>query len=372
MLPLTLYAATPRFFVNGKGNTVEGRVIYELAPGESVTSGGIELFLVDPGYKAEFEMGKSVEGNLTNTANNPADWISFPGNKANVVLKNVSSEVVPLKVSVPKGTVPGDYMIDISATMKKSQSLSGSEQDQALKKKDVAEKVGAGAIVNIASSTSVIVRVKGTIELDYRLTDFKYKINEAGVLELNIGCENKSNISVIPILDLIIRDTLRDKEVVKFQKDLQVAQPKSKCGSQVVVSTQNEKGGVDNIVFKRGIYDLKVKMKFIAQDFFVPRENRTVYEVAKVESRIYYLPTTLYLVLVSLLITIVLILALRKYRKVKILKFCKEYIVKNTDTVQSVSAMFGVDPELIVKINRIKSPFILMPGQKLLIPSNKK
>ncbi len=48
------------------------------------------------------------------------------------------------------------------------------------------------------------------------------------------------------------------------------------------------------------------------------------------------------------------------------------YTVKSGDTVTTVAEKHGIDWEFLVKVNRIKSPFLLTKGQKILVPPPKK
>lgn len=45
------------------------------------------------------------------------------------------------------------------------------------------------------------------------------------------------------------------------------------------------------------------------------------------------------------------------------------YVVKPGDTIQSISDMFGIDPNNLVKENNLNNVYFLVPGLKLVIPS---
>lgn len=47
------------------------------------------------------------------------------------------------------------------------------------------------------------------------------------------------------------------------------------------------------------------------------------------------------------------------------------YVVKNKDTVDGIAHRYGVPPKTIIERNKLKSPYILQPGQTLEIPGAK-
>lgn len=44
------------------------------------------------------------------------------------------------------------------------------------------------------------------------------------------------------------------------------------------------------------------------------------------------------------------------------------YVVKPGDTIQSISDMFGIDPNSLVKENNLNNVYFLVPGLQLIIP----
>ncbi len=73
-------------------------------------------------------------------------------------------------------------------------------------------------------------------------------------------------------------------------------------------------------------------------------------------------------VAIIFVVTIFIILHHRKYSG----KGWVGYTVKANDTIASIAAGHGIDWEFLAKVNRIKSPYILEKGGKIVVPPKKK
>lgn len=361
--------SSPRFSIHPEGKQLmEGRLVYQdVEPGSSVDGGVAMIQLIDNNVDASFKMGKFVE--LNSSGEDPSNWLSFLKNEIEFTIEGGKEERIPLRITVPEGTLPGDYVINVSVTMT-GYAEKGSKPRESSGDKEKDSKIGIGAKINMASAMSITVRVKGLIEIDAKLKDFDGSL-DGNTMKFNLNYVNNSNVSIIPIAAIIVEDAITGKEIANYTKDLPILLAKSESKQDVFLEKIGEGGKENRITLPQGIFKTKIDLNYVIQDYFISRKERTIYNAGSAEIELYNLPLKWFFYGIITIFALIIAITYKIYRKKKLLSISKEYTVKNSDTVQSLSVTFNLNPETIVSVNKLKYPFILMPGTKIYIPRKK-
>jgi len=94
-------------------------------------------------------------------------------------------------------------------------------------------------------------------------------------------------------------------------------------------------------------------------------------------SQAVFIPPHPLALLVEILVVLIVIGAIayviwRKRRHVEHMRFSRHHTIKTGEDVESIAADYGVSWKLVARINKLKPPYTLKPGEKILIPGTRK
>jgi len=358
-------AATPRFnFINIE-NQNGGRVFYDdLKVGDKITGtlrlilGGdqnaiFEVHFEDSYYKKLKKQGlddASIEKlSLVGSMN------LFDNNV--IVLGPGESKDIPFELLIPEGVSPGDYNSYFIVSLLNF----GKDRDFYLNSK--IEDFTSGTKISLGIGIEYLFRIAGDFKPNLKLTDLDYFVDDEGHLRLLVSYINEGNIAIIPKSKILITDIFGRRY---FNSDFKfsVIQPHQEATSSMMIS-------LDDFKFNNGIYNVDLDLFYAVYNWSYSSEE-LVYDSGKGRLRIYSIPSYVFIFLFSILFLVLGRIFYKNYTYIRLYKYSKSYLVKDRDTLQSVSNKFKVNPKHVIILNKLKNPYFLNIGDKILIPKKNK
>lgn len=358
-------APTPAFTFFNSGDGAGGRIVYkDVEPGESLT-GILRVSLLDD-VPTVFSISfrDSARRRIEEIAVSKEDlnklsvarWLTFPTGQ-NIVLDGLELFELPYVLNIPVGAAPGDYSGLFMASI-----LDYGEHIDAAKGIDAvpAKEMGMGTNITIGVAIEMLLRVVGDLYPNLEYLDLGYFIEENGQLSLKIKYKNNGNVALSPNAHVLISNIF-GRRYYNSDFRFSVISPGTEGESVVKVS-------LDDFFMGYGIFDVDIDLTY---DVFAASAGDFVYSSGSGRLRIYSIPWFVFVVGVGLLVIILLWIFIRNFIFIRLYKSSKEYTVKDRDTLQSVSNKYKVAPKKIILVNKLKKPFFLEKGRKLLIPNQK-
>jgi len=263
-------------------------------------------------------------------------WLEL--DESNVTLGPIKSEVVPFTITVPPGTAAGEYNGCIAIQENKPPE----EQDGGIR-------LTTRLVIRVA------VTVPGELEKRLEITDFTITPNPTGGYFTTPYLANTGNVSV----DADIRITTRYIFGLKYTEINSTRTIfRGETGSWNFELSNPPLGGWYRT-------HLSVRHEGALGDVVLKGPTLTFFSW----------PTTVGWI-INACITLVLIIGLLSlwlYRRRK--KWVKEdwvnYTVQPGENITLLSEKFDVDWKLLVKVNKLKPPYALTPGETVKVPPNK-
>lgn len=286
-----------------------------------------------------------------------AGWLEFPQGEK-IVLDGFEVNEFPFIINIPEGVAPGDYSgIFMSAIADYGEKVKDPDYLNALKN----DAVGMGTKITIGIGLELLVRVAGELKPDLSFDNLDYFVSDDGRLNVKIKYTNNGNVSVSPQAHLVISD-IWGKRYYNNDYRFSIISPGLDAESVIRVNT-------DDFFLAYGIYNIDVELTYDVYSF--SGTDDLLYSSGTGRLRIYSLPWYLFLIIALFVVSILSWFFFRNYRYLKLYKSSMEYLVKDRDTLQSVSNKFKVDPKKIIIVNKIKKPYFLDGGTTILIPNKK-
>ena len=256
---------------------------------------------------------------------------------------------IPYTVKIPEGVAPGDYQAAMLAKVVTLSKLDGTD-------------VGASMSAAIANKLNISVAGERIHSLSFNeLEHVGYGLGETGVEDesiwlMSLDYNSEGNAVLLPEAHVVVEDYFGKKI---FESDFTLTQIfPGTDGSSEIELTGFEMPYLAGTVTVDLNYKLYSLLDGAGEEVF---EGET--KVVKVSTNGMIIVWAVG-VLILLIVLFVLFKLFAGGKKGK----CKMYVVKQGDTVQSVSAKFSVNSGELVKINKLSPPHVLAPGSKILIP----
>ncbi len=351
----------------------ESKIIHDgVLPGDNV-KGFLKVILIDdiPSlFSVSFRdaargavSGVAVSGGNSVEDLSLSNWIDLP-NGDKFIVDGAGIEDVPYEINVPEGVAPGDYAGLFVATIEdygEDVSLGATAGGQT-----GGENLGAGAKVTIGVGVEFVLRVAGEIVPNVELKDMEYFVDDSQRLNLKVSFENKGNVTIVPALKIQITDIF-GRRVYNGEIDASLVSPGVDTSASFSIPNE-EFNPAPNI------YTVDMEFFYKVFNFTTDEdvESENIYSAGVGSIKLYLLPQVVIWSILLLLILVVLLVLYRIYRFYSLSKSSKSYTVKESDTLQSISNKYKVDPKLIIFVNRLKKPYFLEAGKKILVPKQKK
>jgi len=368
LFTLSSFASSPAFSFLNVERTNGSKLFFDGVDAGEKRTGTLSLSLIHdvPAiFTIQFidNMGRNISS--ANIDERGAEFFSFE----NWIKLNVESPIflngletleIPYEINVPEGALPGDYTgLFIAAVTHYG--------DKAIEIKeslvDGTAESFTGTKINIGLALDFMLRVSGELNpvLEFDSLDF-FVEQVTDRFNLNVSYSNKGNVGVIPKGVLTISNAF-GREVYSGDFRFPVIGPNQSKTSLIKLSTKDFYLGY-------GIYNVEVDLYY---DVF-SREigENLVYVAGKANMRIYSFPWYMFLIFGVLLFGILFLVLKNSVKRFIYLKKSKEYTIKAKDNLQTVSEKYGVKPDLLIFVNKLKAPYFLTAGEKLLIPLKNK
>lgn len=336
---------------------------YAVEPG-GVIKGNVKLKLVDP-RDVSFELSlHSMTGGVVAAGGSGTDldmstWVYYPNGSTIDIdgtqpeLSGLEPVLIPFEITVPDNIAPGDYRAALKA--------------QLISKDDLDVSGGAGARLTTAIGLPLKISIPGERMhklsfdgMEFLRFDLVQDVEKKYDARLNFVYTNHGNTVLKPLLKVQIMNFL-GKTVREEELDLGVVFPGATLNKDVEID------GLDSFLFWLD-FDTELSYQLVALDGEVKGD---VFQAGSGSLRAYLIPWIYFWLFLLLVLILVAIYLYTTFRMSRLTSVSKIYTVQQGDTLQSVCAKFQVNSKDLIYANKLKAPYFLEVGSKLLIPINK-
>ncbi len=270
-------------------------------------------------------------------------WVKFKTKE--VTIAPESNQVVDFTVTVPEGQSPGEHNGCITLR----------------DKGDTGSKSGSGVLLSFRTATRLSVTVPGKIIKALAFKEIKVARLKTGNYTVSPIVHNSGNVSL---------DTSSRVQLVNVFGQR----------SPIKLATFPVMAGATtgwNFEFKRpywgGVYKAQTSINYNADPTAGIGEHVNDTKKIRKDTEYFYMLPALPAALVEIAVPLLAILSLvflahRKRRKRQVRTKWQQYTVKQGDTVASLAEERKTSWKRIAKVNNLKAPFLLQPGQQILLP----
>jgi LysM repeat protein len=265
-------------------------------------------------------------------------WIKFE--EPMITLEPKSEKLVKFTISVSDDATPGSYAGGIS--------IEPVNPAVTLKL--------TGAITTTRVVVPLYVNIKGVKITKFALDSLTHQYNHGHVFSFNM--RNEGNTILKAQGEIEIRNITGETFNLPVS-DITLLKD----------SAQNTTVNWDSMPLW-GIFTATAKLKVTEFDI----ANNTYSLVENVEKSVTFtvIPWTIILWVAGLVILLLAVVIVRKIMAKSYLKKCVSYQVVEGETLMSIAKKAGADWKKVAKINKIKAPYEVTKGQKILVPPKKK
>jgi len=278
-------------------------------------------------------------------------WVKLAANEFE--LPPNTEKLVPFTVTIPKDADVGDHAGGIVM-----QEVEGAERGKALS--------GTGVKIVTRVGVRMYETVPGEVKKDFEITRFEWrtepKITKSFIkdfLDINrktmfiIGLKNKGNVKISPKAKVEVFNMFGQKTADVPEGEIGVIFPRGENKESFLVW--------DKAPFL-GRYKAKLAVNFLEEGVGTGTK----------EVIIWAFPYRIAVILIFLFVVFVLSRLIWQYFREASKEKMPVYKVRGGDTLGSLSSMFFVNWKKLAKVNEIRKPFEVRPGQKLFIPASKR
>jgi LysM repeat protein len=282
---------------------------------------------------------------MSDTKDDVGAWIQLEKNE--VTLEPAKNELIPFTITIPQNASVGEHNGCIAIQEKKGD-----------------EEKGAGAHISTRLGLRVAITIPGELVRDITISDFTVTKREDGSFLLTPAIENSGNVSVDVDVSVQTRHLLGflyhehggQFPVLRgeiFEQNFELKKPFWGGWYRTSLEVTYDKGDAAGVGMGSG-EDLTV-IKGPSQWFFsMPTIWGLIVEI---------------IILIGILWLLLLMYVAKK--KSGWIKRWSVYTVQEGDDIQSISKTFRVPWKLFVKVNKLKPPYILSPGEEVRVPRRK-
>lgn len=320
---------------------------FQLNPGESIES---SLDLINQYNVPTTIKIYTSDGTSTNTGsftvktrtqekNNVGLWITPETNL--ITLNPLETKELHYTINIPENTTPGDYGGGISA--------------EPTNTSDTSESSGTRVIVSTRIVNPIFITVKGEKITDYNWDKFTHQYDNRHIFQMDFI--NKGNTIIK------INGTIEIRDI--FQKSSSI--PINEITLLNNETTQIKKAWQEKPFW--GIFTATAKLTVEELD----PVNQTFSKIEQLNKGTTFtvIPWIFLFILTCLVVLIISAFKIKKNIFNNYKKKCSIYEVRESDTINKIATQLNVQWKLIAKINDLKPPYNIEPGQKILVPSKK-
>lgn len=318
------------------GETVKGSVTIQSAASKPIT---VKIYAVDG---AKTDAGSFAALTIDKEQKTIGKWTTVE--TTNLTLEPKKEQVVNYTVKMPADIPPGVYTGAIAVENAEGQSSSVGQGQ-------------TGAIVKTRVILPLYVEVPGKKIYDIKLKNFTHELrNNNHSFILNV--QNDGNVATTTKISLKIEnwdgttDEIPERSLILYK---------------------GESANFPIFWDKKpylGFYTVKANLSYFEKDIFTGKENTINSEIKELSFSV--IPWFHISIVVFVLLVLIALLLYKYIRLCNAKKKSMTYAVKEGDTITGISQKNGLNWKLVAKLNKIKAPYTLSAGQKLLLPTKKK
>jgi len=264
-------------------------------------------------------------------------------------LKPGQQAEIPFKINLPSTISPGTYSGGIIATeVNNNPTIPCAESTTNGCKPNVT--------VRTRIATRIYINVPGEVISDIQWTDFNIKTTKHNELSFGFKFENKGNVSYEPRTIIEFYD-LFGNPIEKIDRRLGESMPNSTIEPRTNFKPEKSLGFVN----------IKAQV-FFEPKYLNPNELRNSPEAIYRFARTIILPWQISVGLFLALSTLIIWIYYNQLTKQMLIKVSEDYAVEAEDNLESLATSRNVNWKTLAKINDIKAPFTLKPGQIIKLP----
>lgn len=330
------------------GQPYDRKITLQIEPGKSETSSIIIKNVATVPLTLDIYGADATNSNqgtfaLTGKARDQhhiGTWVTFK--EPLQTLEPDEEKTIPFVVSVPADATPGNYGGGIAV---ESAPPSSTQEDQ------------PGVSVNSRIYVQLFVSIPGEKIHSYEWKDFSFlPVTDGYNADFSNSYKNTGNT-------IVIADPVIDIKGFPPVQNSQIDLPK------VTIQPGYD---LDNIIAKwdsipwLGMYTVTASTTFYEYDI-INDQNINPQIITKT-LMINLTPWFLICGILGLIAALIIFCLVRAHIKDKFKKSCKSYLVKEDETITSIAEDRGIAWKKLAKLNRLKPPYSLKPGQKILVP----
>lgn len=256
------------------------------------------------------------------------------------------NKTVKLIIDVPKTATPGDYSGAIVASRAKSPNG------------ETADEPGVGLTFQTRLAVPFFLTIPGERVSKVDVGEVYYKKYSGNTYKLHLDLENKGNTSVKFILNTTINAAFgENKEINPVEIQLF---PKEKVTAEVALGSL---GPLNS-------YDITTNISYRDINIITGEED-PIQSFSK-SLNILIIPWLEIGLALALIVIIISLFVHSKHKLRRTIKSSEKYQAKQGDSITEIAKANNVDWKLLAKINKLKPPYEIKPGQEILIPKEKK
>lgn len=322
-----------------KGQAVDDKVLVSNQSDQTQT---IVLYAVDaiPSNTGSFTCKQRAEANTDAGA-----WIKLA--KSEITLKANDSDIVNFKVTAPKDVDIGEHNACL-----------------AFESKDDEGQVSGNLRIRTRSAIRVALTIPGKLHREISIAS--YEIDQKNYQQrYTIGLHNVGNVSADTNVEVRLR-TLFGGTVYTNGGNYPVLANKN-----LELSYENDKSP-----FFGGWYFAEASASYDKNASTWSAQRTTELTTVYAKNQIIFIwPQPFAIVIIILLVAIIiwLIIWLLRHEKqrLEIVRSWQSHTIKKGETIQSLADSRSVSWKKLARINKLKAPYALLPGEKLYIPRKK-
>lgn len=256
---------------------------------------------------------------------------------------------VPFEIKVPADAPPGQYLGGI--VIENGQGQTAGEAS--------GQENGTSISVKTRIGSRVYLTIPGEIIEDVRFSDFHAKKEITGITRFFLTLENKGNMSYEPEVKIDVFDQSGNLyETIK--KPLGTIAPMSTIKPVVEMGKRPFLGN----------YTAKAYVEFKCK--FAPEDLHGSAHYYEKETSFWALPWGIILSVLFIIFAGLSIMTEQKLARKKYYARGEEYTITQNEDVLTIARTRNVPWKKIARYNKLKPPYIVKPGDKLIVPKTKK
>lgn len=285
--------------------------------------------------------------NRTATQRTVGNWIKFK--ESTITLKAGEKREIPFTIAIPGNVTPGNYAGGIAAETTTVQNPAGNNKSG---------NTGAGVVISSRLVVKLFVSVPGDKNIKYEWTDFSHMMTPNGKHRCLMTFQNDGNaaITVDPSIEIsgfpgIIPENIKVAETILLP------------GEKITIPFEWDKKPFF------GFFTVKASTTFWEYDI---ANNQNINEKTLTKTITFsVIPWNIAAVILTVLAVILIYVVSKTMIMRNLKKSSKTHEVQEGETLVSLATKAGIDWKKLAKLNKIKPPYNIKKGDKLLVPLKK-